>query len=64
MSTTHDCHCPVCAEVIGDADMCLSDIELGTYHAACLEGAPIVDLETGDLLPEGAAPSEPFRYRD
>jgi hypothetical protein len=40
--------CPVCAEQIKPSDVCASDIELGICHAACLEGSPIVDLETGE----------------
>ncbi len=40
--------CPICAEPIRSGDLCSTDIEMGTCHAACLEGTPIVDLETGE----------------
>lgn len=40
--------CPVCAEPIRSGDLCSTDIEMGTCHAGCLEGTPIVDLETGE----------------
>ncbi|SOC43795.1 hypothetical protein SAMN05892877_111233 [Rhizobium subbaraonis] len=39
--------CPICAEVFKPTDLCASDIEMGTCHAACLEGSPVVDLDTG-----------------
>jgi hypothetical protein len=45
--------CPICQVAFQPNDACASDIELGTCHAACLEGAPVVDLETGDELPNG-----------
>ncbi|MBZ9888080.1 hypothetical protein LB559_09025 [Mesorhizobium sp. BR1-1-3] len=41
------------------ADLCSTDIELGTCHAACLEGCPTVDLETGDPV-DGPIPT--YRY--
>lgn len=40
--------CPVCAKAFKAGDLCATDIELGTCHAACLEGSPTVDLETGE----------------
>ncbi|WP_097140885.1 hypothetical protein [Rhizobium subbaraonis] len=40
--------CPICAEAFKPTDLCASDIEMGTCHAACLEGSPVVDLETGE----------------
>lgn len=40
--------CPICAEVIKEGDLCATDIEMGTCHAACLDGAAVVDLETGE----------------
>lgn len=39
--------CPVCLVEIKTGDLCSTDIELGTCHAACLEGSPTVNLETG-----------------
>lgn len=53
--------CPICAVPITDDDMCATDIEMGTCHAACLEGSPVVDLETGEPV-EGKAGT--FRYGD
>lgn len=52
-------HCPICTELFKPADLCSTDIELGTCHAACLEGSPTVDLETGDPV-DGPIPT--FRY--
>lgn len=40
--------CPVCAAPFKPDDLCATDIELGICHAACLEGSPTVDLETGE----------------
>jgi hypothetical protein len=40
--------CPVCAEPLKVGDVCASDIEMGVCHAECLEGSPVVDLDTGD----------------
>lgn len=40
--------CPICAEPFKPDDTCASDIEMGACHAACLEGSPVVDLETGE----------------
>lgn len=51
--------CPICAVPFKPDDMCATDIELGTCHAACLEGSPTVDLETGEPI-EGPIPA--FRY--
>lgn len=39
--------CPVCDEELRNGDLCASDIELGTCHADCLKGSPVVDLNTG-----------------
>lgn len=39
--------CPVCLREFKSGDMSATDIELGTCHAECLEGCPVVDLETG-----------------
>lgn len=56
--------CPICAVAFKLDDLCLSDIEMGTCHAACLEGSPMVNLDTGEPLPEGAPLPTPYRYAD
>lgn len=56
--------CPVCAEPLTPSDLCLSDIDLGICHAACLEGSPVVNLETGEPLPADAPAPTPYRYGD
>lgn len=40
--------CPVCAKLLEEGEECATDIEMGTCHAACLEGSPVVDLDTGE----------------
>ena len=51
---TDDIHrCPICAVPFKPEDVCADDITEGTCHAACLEGSPVVDLETGDEIPCG-----------
>ncbi|MRX32783.1 hypothetical protein [Aminobacter sp. MDW-2] len=40
--------CPVCLVPFKAGDTCATDIELGECHAECLEGSPVVDLETGE----------------
>lgn len=40
--------CSVCENALKPDDICASDIELGICHAACLEGSPAVDLDTGE----------------
>lgn len=40
--------CPVCDKLFRPDDLCATDIELGICHAACLEGSPTVDLDTGE----------------
>lgn len=42
-----DC-CPICDKPFKADDTCATDITEGTCHAACLEGSPVVDLETGE----------------
>ncbi|MBB3297852.1 MULTISPECIES: hypothetical protein [unclassified Rhizobium] len=54
-------HCDICAKPITADDICATDIELGTCHAACLEGSPTVDLETGEPL-DGKP--DTYRYGD
>lgn len=51
--------CPVCANPMKDGDAAARDIELGTCHAACLEGSPTVDLDTGE--PKDG-PIDTFKY--
>jgi hypothetical protein len=50
--------CPICMDAFKGDDLCATDIELGTCHAACLEGSPVVDLDTGE-----PTDGEPFTYR-
>lgn len=54
--------CPICDEPFKADDICATDIELLTCHASCLEGVPVVDLETGDPLPESDAHT--YRYSE
>lgn len=56
--------CPVCAELLRPSDLCLSDIDLGICHAACLEGSPVVNLDTGEPLPADAPQPTPYRLGD
>ncbi|MFG1364708.1 hypothetical protein [Xanthobacter versatilis] len=42
--------CPICAEPFHMGDICATDIEMSTCHAACLEGTPVVELETGEEI--------------
>ncbi|MFZ4605185.1 MAG: hypothetical protein ACOYM5_02905 [Caulobacter sp.] len=53
--------CPICAEPFAPDDVCAADIELLTCHAACLEGSPTADLDTGEPRP---GPILTFRYGD
>ncbi|MFN7128243.1 MAG: hypothetical protein ACK4OJ_04185 [Brevundimonas sp.] len=52
--------CDVCNQPINGPDLCATDLDLGTCHAACLEGAAVVDLETGDPMPDD---TPVFAYR-
>jgi len=54
--------CPICAVPFKADDVCADDITEGTCHAECLEGSPVVDLDTGDELPDGKA--DTYLYRD
>lgn len=47
MTTYADC-CPICAVPFKADDVCASDIDMGACHFACLEGSPVVSLETGE----------------
>lgn len=40
--------CSVCDVEFRPGDLCATDIDLGTCHAACLDGSPVVNLETGE----------------
>jgi hypothetical protein len=53
--------CPVCAEPMKPDDTCSTDIELGICHAACLEGSPTVNLDTGEPM---YGPIPTYRYGD
>lgn len=53
--------CPVCADPLGDDDICATDIEMGICHSACLEGSAIVDLKTGV---KRGGPIHTYRYGD
>lgn len=53
-------NCPVCAKPLKRDDICASDIEMGPCHAECLEGSPVVDLESGQELPDGKLHTYPF----
>lgn len=53
--------CPICAQPFKPDDLCASDIELGICHAECLDGSPVVDLDTGEPT-DGEA--DKFRYGD
>jgi hypothetical protein len=56
--------CPICAEPFEPADICATDITEGTCHFQCLEGSPVVDLETGEVLPDGVVRSFRFDERE
>ena len=53
--------CFICAEPIKTGEICSTDINEGTCHAACLHGSPVVDLETGE---ETGGELMTFRYGD
>lgn len=53
--------CPICRNVFTPADICATDIELGTCHAACLEGSPTVDLDTGEPV---SGPIATYRHEE
>lgn len=53
--------CPICLEPFSPDDLCATDIELMTCHAACLEGSPIVNLVTGE---PSEGPLDVYRYGD
>lgn len=51
--------CPICDEPFKPEDTCATDITEGPCHAACLEGSPVVDLDTGNELPPGELDTYP-----
>lgn len=60
MTKSADEHvCPICLKPFEPADLCASDIEMGICHAACLEGSPTVDLNTGE---PSEGPVSTYRY--
>ncbi|NTF87537.1 hypothetical protein G6L46_10415 [Agrobacterium rhizogenes] len=52
--------CPICLVPFVGSDTCSTDIEMGTCHAACLEGSPTVDLDSGEPI-DGPIPTFPYR---
>jgi hypothetical protein len=54
--------CPICDKPLRPDDLCASDIEMGAFHAECLEGSPVVDLDTGEETPD--AKVDTFRARE
>jgi hypothetical protein len=59
MTEKHEDVCPVCAVAFKPNDICATDIELGICHAECLEGTPVVDLNTGE---PSEGPIDTYRY--
>lgn len=53
--------CPICLEPFKPTDLCATDITEGVCHAACLEGCPTVDLDTGEPTD---GPIDTYRYGD
>lgn len=51
--------CPICEIEFKSGDTCATDIELGMCHAACLEGSPTVDLDTGEPI-DGPVATYPY----
>lgn len=51
--------CPICDVPFKADDLCATDITEGTCHAACLEGSPVVSLETGEPRD---GPASTYRY--
>jgi hypothetical protein len=56
-----DTPCPICRVPLRAEDICATDIEMGVCHAACLEGSPTVDLETGE---PSDGPMDIYRYSE
>lgn len=53
--------CPICLKPLEPDDLGATDITEGICHAACLEGSPVVDLETGE---ETGGKADTYRYGD
>lgn len=54
--------CLICSKEIKDDDWCASDIELGVCHFECLDGSPVVDLDTGEEIEGGVL--DKYQYKD
>lgn len=52
--------CPICDKAFKPDDNCATDIELGTCHFECLDGSPVVDLETGEEILDDDMHSFPY----
>lgn len=52
--------CPICQVPFQPDDLCAEDITEGTCHFDCLDGSPVVDLETGEELPDQDMHSFPY----
>lgn len=52
--------CPICDEAFKPDDSCATDIELGTCHFDCLDGSPVVDLETCEEILDDDMHSFPY----
>ncbi len=53
--------CPICGQPLRLDDLCASDVTEGPCHAACLEGSPVVDLDSGE---EMGGKIETYRYAE
>lgn len=53
--------CPICNVQFKTDDLCAMDIELGTCHAVCLEGSPVVNLHSGEPTD---GPVSTYRWSD
>ncbi|NTA27422.1 hypothetical protein [Allorhizobium ampelinum] len=53
--------CEICNQPFKLDDICATDINAGTCHAACLEGSPVVDLETSEPIRGGKVDTYPYR---
>lgn len=51
--------CPICDVPVQPDDICAADVNLGICHAHCLDGVPVVSLDTGELVD---GPISTFRY--